>query len=66
MWLKACLRNTEPSGGTMRNALFVLGLLTATMAHAEPTIEELLDATDDIQRGNSSRAVIEMHVKTSR
>jgi outer membrane lipoprotein-sorting protein len=42
------------------------GLLATSAVASEPTIEELLDATDDIQRGNSSRAVIEMQVKTSR
>ena len=33
---------------------------------ADPTVEELLDATDDIARGTSSVAVVEMHVKTDR
>jgi outer membrane lipoprotein-sorting protein len=32
---------------------------------AEPTIEELLKSTDDVTRGNSSEAVVEMHVKTA-
>lgn len=50
----------------MRYATLIIGLLASSVAFAGPTLEELLDATDDIQRGNSSRAVIEMHVKTSR
>jgi len=33
---------------------------------ADPTVEELLAATDDVARGESSRATVEMHVKTSR
>jgi hypothetical protein len=33
---------------------------------ADPTMAELLDATDDIQRGDRSHAVIEMEVKTAR
>jgi hypothetical protein len=32
----------------------------------EPTVEELLRGTDDITRGTSSIAIIEMHVQTSR
>jgi len=35
-------------------------------AWAEPTMVELLDATDDFARGASSRATLEMHVKTPR
>lgn len=42
-------------------------LMLAGPALAEdPTVEELLNATDDIQRGSSSIGVIEMHVKTAR
>ena len=41
-------------------------LLGASALAQEPTIEELLDATDDIQRGESSIGVVEMHVKTQR
>ena len=33
---------------------------------AEPTVEELLDATDDVTRGESSKAVMIMEVKTKR
>lgn len=33
---------------------------------ADPTLEELLETTDDITRGNSSVAVVEMQVKTAR
>lgn len=41
-------------------------LLWATAAlAAEPTIQELLDGTDDVTRGTSSDAVVEMHVKTA-
>ena len=36
------------------------------MAYAEPTVEELLKATDDVARGEQSVAVIAMHVKTAR
>jgi len=36
------------------------------LAFAEPTMEQLLDATDDVTRGASSHATIEMQVKTSR
>jgi outer membrane lipoprotein-sorting protein len=32
----------------------------------EPTIEQLLDATDDVTRGESSKSVIRMYVKTDR
>ncbi|MCB9688649.1 MAG: outer membrane lipoprotein-sorting protein [Alphaproteobacteria bacterium] len=42
-------------------------LLLAAMAWAaDPTIEELLLATDDAGRGDQSVAVIQMHVKTDR
>jgi len=57
----------------LASALVAFGLLSslgisgpAFAEDPEPTIEELLDATDDITRGTSSRAVIEMHVKTKR
>jgi len=36
-----------------------------TALAADPTINELLDAADDVQRGDSSHAVIEMQVKTA-
>jgi outer membrane lipoprotein-sorting protein len=49
----------------MIRALFALLLSTSALA-AEPTIEELLVATDDIQRGDSSSAVMKMEVKTAR
>jgi outer membrane lipoprotein-sorting protein len=39
--------------------------LLAGLALAEPTVEELLDATDDVSRGTSSHAVIQMYVKTA-
>jgi len=35
-------------------------------AAAEPSMKELLDAADDIDRGARSHATIEMHVKTAR
>ena len=41
-----------------------LGL--GNVAHAEPTIEEILRATDDVGRGEHSIAVGSMHVKTGR
>jgi len=41
-------------------------LFAAAAFAAEPTIEELLDATDDFARGQSSVATIQMHVKTKR
>lgn len=44
----------------------ILTLLMTTAFAADPTVEELLNATDDVLRGESSRAVVEMHVKTSR
>lgn len=46
-------------------ALLALGLAGGAWAE-EPTLVELLDATDDINRGASSIAVVEMQVKTSR
>ncbi|MDG1483191.1 MAG: outer membrane lipoprotein-sorting protein [Myxococcota bacterium] len=51
----------------MRRLLIAL-LLTASAPAlaAEPSIEELLDATDDINRGESSITTIEMQVKTAR
>ena len=45
----------------------VLGTLSpATAEAAEPTIDELLDATDDISRGKSSHGKMVMQVKTDR
>jgi len=52
--------------------LFATAFLTAWLLSpssawaAEPTIEELLDATDDINRGASSKSTITMQVKTKR
>jgi len=40
--------------------------LSSPALAAEPTMEELLNATDDIARGDSSIAVITMNVKTER
>lgn len=51
----------------MKRWMVPLGLLLSLRAGAaEPTLEELLDATDDIARGQQSVAVVEMHVKTAR
>ena len=45
----------------------LMGLWFGTpVVAAEPTIEELLDATDDVNRGESSRSTVEMQVKTKR
>ena len=44
-------------------------LLLAVPASAEPTkptLEELLNGVDDVQRGSSSKARVSMHVKTKR
>ena len=40
-------------------------VLVSTAWAADPTIEELLDRTDDVARGASSSAVVSMHVKTA-
>jgi len=51
----------------MRRLLIALLLtISASVLAAEPSIEELLDATDDINRGESSITTIEMQVKTAR
>lgn len=51
----------------MRSTLLLLLGLLAGPAHAgaEPTIDELLASTDDLTRGTSSDAVVQMHVKTA-
>jgi hypothetical protein len=42
-------------------------LMLASLAlAADPTVEELLNATDDVLRGESSEATMEMQVKTAR
>ena len=47
-------------------ALLLLSLLLpSTFAAGEPTLEQLLENTDDATRGASSDAVVEMHVKTA-
>ena len=47
--------------------ILIMSLLSAWAAEEEePTIEELLVAADDAQRGDSSEAVMAMEVKTSR
>ena len=52
----------------LKEAVVLLAaVLVSTPAHAaEPTIEELLDATDDVNRGESSTSTVEMEVKTKR
>jgi outer membrane lipoprotein-sorting protein len=50
-------------------ALAALTLVLVPVALADdkkPTIEELLDGVDDVQRGESSMARLSMHVKTKR
>ena len=52
----------------MRTSVLLLLALAGVPAHAapaEPTLEELLRSTDDLTRGTSSDAVVEMHVKTA-
>lgn len=49
---------------------YLILLLTACLsapasAGTEPTVEELLRSTDDLTRGSSSDATVEMHVKTA-
>jgi len=46
--------------------MIALLLALGATATETPTIEELLDATDDVARGEHSIAVLEMQVKTSR
>lgn len=43
----------------------MLALLLPLALASDPEVDRLLDATDDIQRGASSHAIIEMYVKTS-
>ena len=50
----------------MLNLLMLLSVLVSPTSAADPSIEDLLNATDDIQRGGSSAAVLQMAVKTSR
>lgn len=50
-----------------RASLALLALcLAGPAAAADPTIDELLNAADDVQRGESSHATITMQVKTER
>jgi outer membrane lipoprotein-sorting protein len=46
-------------------AAFLALFLSSGAFGAEPTIEELLKSTDDVTRGESSDAVVQMHVKTA-
>ena len=53
----------------MRRLMCVLLLgfgMGASAFATEPTIEELLDATDDVNRGESSQSTVEMQVKKIR
>lgn len=48
------------------NIIPLFGVWVSSSAFAaEPTIDELLRSTDDVTRGQSSEAVVEMHVKTA-
>ena len=47
-------------------ALLALAAAPALAAEAEPTLEELLEKTDDLLRGKSSAGQVRMHVKTER
>jgi len=38
----------------------------AVLAADKPTIDDLLNATDDVQRGESSTGIMSMHIKTAR
>ncbi len=49
-----------------RLLMIVLAFSSPTAMATEPTAQELLQATDDLMRGTSSSAAMEMHVKTSR
>ena len=49
----------------MKLAILLLGLLAGPAHAAEPTLDELLESTDDATRGKSSDATVEMHVKTA-
>ncbi len=44
----------------------LLTLLLGTAQAADPTLDQLLNASDDVLRGDRSRAVVEMQVKTDR
>ena len=47
--------------------LFMIGFVGLGTVHAaEPSVVDLLNAADDVTRGDSSRAKIEMQVKTAR
>ncbi len=46
--------------------MLLVTLLVAAALADEPTVEELLNASDDVLRGEQSIGVIEMHVKTKR
>lgn len=44
----------------------LLSLFLGTAQAADPTLDQLLNASDDVLRGDRSRAVVEMQVKTDR
>lgn len=51
----------------MKRALWMILALAGVPAFAgEPTLEQILNATDDAMRGESSHATVEMYVKTDR
>lgn len=45
-------------------AVLGLAMVPTVVEAADPTVEELLDATDDVARGDSSHGKMTMHVKT--
>ena len=47
-------------------SLLLSALASASALAAPPTLDELLSATDEVARGQSSHAIMEMHVKTDR
>ena len=70
-------RDRTPLAGRLRFALPLLtlvggpmvvlpGLVPSAVEAAEPTVDELLDATDDVARGAASHGKLAMHVKTDR
>jgi len=48
------------------NTFFFAAILATAVPAAEPTVEELLNRTDDLMRGRSSAGTVTMHVKTAR
>ncbi len=50
----------------MKTLLLTLLLVAAPARAADPSLTELLNASDDVLRGERSRAIVEMKVKTDR